>query len=1154
MGTRNSRPISRTSSYGAARGQRPSRSRKWRWLRPRVETVEPRILLSPGVVSSSRNKAHAALLAVRAVPAHAPAPLSHTAVKTVRTTRPVAVPADTSHLVPGQPGTMTTVTFTLAARNTPFHDEFGLFLVDDPSGWIGKLRPGDRGYTAAALQRRQVVFNCNQNAGAVVALQLPAGRYFGTYLIQNDTSGEFLARNPENLCKDAPKAFFSFPAANPLHSTQVIQVGPNLSGWDDRIHERNRDFHDEVVGIQVNNQPPVVTIATPTEGLLTRTEATVSGTVTDDLSGVKTLQGWLDAGPHFNVPFDASGHFQFATSLPTDGSADGRHVVTLQATDNAGNISSPATVSFVLDTTPPKLTQTLPGPLPGTAGLTDKNPTIAGVVTDAIAGVQQLQARIDGGPYFNVPFDAQGNFSFTTMLPTNGTADGTHSVFYRSTDKLGNAFTDLPGPSFTLDTTAPVVTVTSPTGSPLTNQNLTISGHVTDNLSGVQSLKAQLDGGAFFDVPVDGSGDFSLPTTLPLNGRADGSHTYEFQATDKAGNVSSPASASFTLDATPPVIALTNPGVSLTTNANITLNGTVTDNLSGVDSLNAQVDGQTAVPVSFGPGGAFQFTTAFPLNGTVDGLHTITFNALDKAGNSAIPAGLTLTLDTTGPSIVITSPQEGSLHNVNVTVAGLVTDQTSGVASLAAQLDGGSFFPVSFDASSGAYSFVTQLSTDGTADGTHTVNLQATDRAGNVSALAGVSFILDTTAPVITVTQPTGSPLTNQNLTISGHVTDNLSGVASLTAQVDGQPAVPVSFDPAGAFQFTTAFPLNGTVDGLHAITFHALDKAGNTAVPASLTLTLDTTGPSIVITSPQEGSLHNVNVTVAGLVTDQTSGVTSLVAQLDSGSFFPVSFDASSGAYSFVTQLSTDGTADGTHTVNLQATDKAGNVSPLAGVSFILDTTAPVITVTQPTGAPLTNQNLTISGHVTDNLSGVQSLKAELDGGAFFDVPVDRSGNFSLPTTLPLDGSADGSHTYQFQATDKAGNVSPLVPASFTLDATPPVISLANPGVNVTTNANITLNGTVTDNLSGVASLTAQVDGQTAVPVSFGPGGAFQFTTAFPLNGTVDGLHTITFNALDKAGNSAIPAGLTLTLDTTGPSIVITSPQEGSLHNVNVT
>ena len=138
-------------------------------------------------------------------------------------------------------------------------------------------------------------------------------------------------------------------------------------------------------------------------------------------------------------------------ALPTDGSADGRHVVTLQATDNAGNVSSPATVSFVLDTTPPKLIQTLPGPLPGSAGLTDTNPTIAGVVTDAIAGVQQLQARIDGGPYFNVPFDAQGNYSFTPQLPLDGSADGPHAIFYRAVDKLGNSFNDLPGPTFTLD-------------------------------------------------------------------------------------------------------------------------------------------------------------------------------------------------------------------------------------------------------------------------------------------------------------------------------------------------------------------------------------------------------------------------------------------------------------------------------------------------------------------------------------------------------------------------------------------------------------------------------------------------------------------------------------------------------------------------------
>jgi hypothetical protein len=347
---------------------------------------------------------------------------------------------------------LTTVTFTLEARSTPFHDELGLFLVDDSSGRIGKLKPGDRGYTAAALKRRQIVFASNQVAGATTALQLPGSRYFGTYLIQDGTSARFLARNPHNLCTNTPKAFFSFPAANPFHSTQVIPVGPDLSGWEDQIHERKRDFQDEVVRITVDDQPPVVTILTPPESLLTRTNTTVSGTVTDDLSGVKTLLGQVDTGSPFNVVFDAAGQFHFDTTLPTNGSADGHHLVTLQATDNVGNVSGPATVSFVLDTTPPTLSQAVPGPLPGSAGQTGSDPQIAGRVTDAIAGVKQLEARVDNGPYMNVPFDAEGNYSFKPQLPLDGSADGPHAVYYRAIDKAGNALNDLPGPTFSLDT------------------------------------------------------------------------------------------------------------------------------------------------------------------------------------------------------------------------------------------------------------------------------------------------------------------------------------------------------------------------------------------------------------------------------------------------------------------------------------------------------------------------------------------------------------------------------------------------------------------------------------------------------------------------------------------------------------------------------
>src|SRR5262249_11399017 len=152
----------------------------------------------------------------------------------------------------------------------------------------------------------------------------------------------------------------------------------------------------------------------------------------------------------------------------------------------------------------------------------------------------------------------------------------------------------------------------------------------------------------------------------------------------------------------------------------------------------------------------------------------------------------------------------------------------------------------------------------------------------------------------------------------------------------------------------------------------------------------------------------------------------------------------------------------DGTHTEQLEATDQAGNIS-FASVSFTLDTVSPVITVTSPASNLFTNQNVTVSGQVTDDRSGVASLQAALDGGAYVPIPFDPQGSFSFLTSLPLDHTADGPHTEQLQATDRAGNVS-FATVSFSLDTVPPAITVGNPTPNLVTNQNVLVSGQVTD------------------------------------------------------------------------------------------
>ena len=446
---------------------------------------------------------------------------------------------EAAYLVPGLSGEVVNATFKFKDRHATFRNEFGLFLVDDATGRIGNLQPRDRGYARAALERRHVVFTPGQKPGAVTNLELPAGRYFGTYLIQHDTSSDFLARNPKNGLSRGAQAFFSFTAANPDHIQHVRQPAPNVQAWEDQTHGGDRDFNDAVVEfaytLQSDTTAPVVTIVTPSEGLLTRTNTTVSGTVRDDLSGVKTLQGSLDAGASFPVTFDSAGHFLFDTMLTTDGSSDGRHVVSLK------QLTTPATSQahprlFRSSSTPShRFSINVAGAAPWVRGADpyeshDRRPgdgrDLGRAATRGPCRQWALHQR---------SLDQQGNYSFTPNLAIDGSADGLHSVFYRSTDKVGNSFADLPGPSFTLDTTPPPVsfdldptTDSAPLGDQQTTFNpMTLDGQTEPNLP----VKLVETGATTI---ADAAGKFSF-TGVPLP--VVGANPFQVQATDAAGNV-----------------------------------------------------------------------------------------------------------------------------------------------------------------------------------------------------------------------------------------------------------------------------------------------------------------------------------------------------------------------------------------------------------------------------------------------------------------------------------------------------------------------------------------------------------------------------------------------------------------------------------------
>src|SRR5262249_37306129 len=97
---------------------------------------------------------------------------------------------------------------------------------------------------------------------------------------------------------------------------------------------------------------------------------------------------------------------------------------------------------------------------------------------------------------------------------------------------------------------------------------------------------------------------------------------------------------------------------------------------------------------------------------------------------------------------------------------------------------------------------------------------------------------------------------------------------------------------------------------------------------------------------------------------------------------------------------------------------------------------------------------------------------------------------------------------------------------------------------------------GTVTDSLSGVASMKAAVDTGALSSMTVGAGGVFEYTTTLPLDGSANGPHVVHFRATDRASNAAaLDFAFTLQVPTGppgAPTVALLSADDSGASNTD--
>jgi hypothetical protein len=570
--------------------------------------------------------------------------------------------------------------------------------------------------------------------------------------------------------------------------------------------------------------------------------------------------------------------------------ADGSHMLTVTATDEAGQ----ASLSFTVDTVAP--TVLVPGFPTNPTDASSATPTFFFEVdnTPSTTPIVSSVCRIyDAAPPNALRAESAPGTICDTLFSVplaDALTDGSYLFEVTATDAAGNVGQATHSFSFTVDTAAPLVTIVVPPSPTDTNDR---TPEFTFSVEpGGTAVTTSCRVYVPFTTPPAGvpcSSPYTVPDPLD-----DGTYVFEVIAEDAAGNVGS-AFLLFHVDNEPPVITITGVPPNPTSNRTPQFTYTVVSTSPTVNLCRVDLGG-------FAP----CLTTVTVVPDVVDGAHTFTVQATDAAGNTA-EASAPFVVDTTPPVVQISAAAPIVTSSTHPSFDFITTD----------------LHPDHSDCFITGPQTVTLLNCTSpfsptlTSEGAYVLEVVSTDAAGNVGHDVH-GFTIDLTPPTVTITAVPPDP-TNDTTPTFGFVTGGAP--VSIRCRIDGTPDV----DCVGSYTSPVALG-----SGAHTFYVTVADAAGNQAT-ASRAFTVDTTPPDTVILTGEPARTNHTT----GTFTFSSEAGTTFQCRLDQGAFAACSTPHTTGTL-----------PEGFHTFEVRAVDAAGNADPTpAAWTWFVDLTPPVAT-----------------------------------------------------------------------------------------------------------------------------------------------------------------------------------------------------------------
>ncbi|MBB6903889.1 Ig-like domain-containing protein [Escherichia coli] len=786
-----------------------------------------------------------------------------------------------------------------------------------------------------------------------------------------------------------------------------------------------------------NSQASVQVATTAGDNIINASEQaagfTLSGTSSHLAQGTE-LTVTLN-GKTYTTSVGANG--AWSVQVPTaDAQAlgEGNQAVLVSGKDATGNTVTGAQL-LTVDTQPPTLAINTIAQDNIVSAAEHNAALVLSGTSNAEAG-QTVTLTVNGKSH-SVTVGSDGTWQVTLpATEVQALAEGNYAVNASVSDRAGNTTSN--SANFTVDTSAPVVSVNTVAGDDiLNNAEQAVAQIISGQVSGASpgdTVTVKLGTHVLTGIVLaDGSWNVALdPAVTRTLDR--GANTIFVTVTDTAGNTGA-ASRAITLVGVSPLITInTVSGDDIISGAEkgapLTLTGSTQQAETG-QTVTVTLAGQSFTTTVQADGSWSLTVPAAAMGNLPDGAVAITASVTDLSGNTG-NTSRTITVDSQAPTLSIDPLTADNIINAaesgqDLPITG-TTDAQPG-QTVTVTLNGQTYQGVV--QSDGTWSVtVPATNVDALADGNATVTASVNDVAGNPTSVSRVALV-DATPPVVTINPVAtdnviNTPEHTQAQIISGTVTGAQAGdIVTVTLNNSDYTTV---VDGSGNWSLgVPASVVSGLVDGSYPVSVSVTDRAGNSG-SQSLTVTVNTAAPLIGINSIAGDDVINASEKGADLQITGTSDqpVNTAITVTLNGQNYTTTTDASGNWSVTVPASAVTALGQANYTVTAAVTSSIGN-SNTASHNVLVDSALPGVTINPVATDDIINAAeagvaQTISGQVTGAEDG-DTVTITLGGNTYTaTVGSNLTWSVSVPAA-DIQALGNGDLTVSASVTNQNGN-----------------------------------------------------------------------------------------------------------------------------------